>query len=612
MALPKLSRFDGFSVGRQVSLFAALTVVPVLWAGSVGAQSSPAESPMPPGSTVRGPSALEPQQSLPRAPQVKGPRPRVIPSLLPPAAKVLPANDPDLASPPPLALPVKPSQVRIRELRPLGLDQVETIAEVNNPNLKALAIQVDEAQSLLRAEISRWYPTIQLGASQLPAFSVRQSYSPSPNRNIANGDITGYSTNSITAMDAVLKASWALIDPQRTPRIAAARDRYEKAKNAYLIGLRDLRLQAAAAYFDLQSADEQVRIGQESVRASLVSLRDARSRFQAGVATKLEVLQAETQLARDQQLLTNALTGNGPGGPGLGQADARRQLASLLSLPQDVTPVAKDPSRVVGAWIPSLDESIIAAFAYREELDDILLDISIANSEANSELAASQPLLSIVNTLSASHSYGARYTDFVNGSNDAPAAQNVLGQTNWSVDNAIGLNLSWTLFDGGRARALYRLNKQKANEGRYRFAQRRDQIRVEVERSFFELQRNNLNISTNAQEVLSTRESLRLARLRFQAGVTTQREVVDTQRDLTQAEVRYALAISTYNKSLADLRRRTGLDQIALCPRPSLPDRRPPTPGLESAPVELQPVVPACAASFFRAPMGQASPLPSR
>jgi OMF family outer membrane factor len=531
---------------------------------------------------------------------------------LPPAAKVLPANDPDLASPPPLALPVKPSQVRIRELRPLGLDQVETIAEVNNPNLKALAIQVDEAQSLLRAEISRWYPTIQLGASQLPAFSVRQSYSPSPNRNIANGDITGYSTNSITAMDAVLKASWALIDPQRTPRIAAARDRYEKAKNAYLIGLRDLRLQAAAAYFDLQSADEQVRIGQESVRASLVSLRDARSRFQAGVATKLEVLQAETQLARDQQLLTNALTGNGPGGPGLGQADARRQLASLLSLPQDVTPVAKDPSRVVGAWIPSLDESIIAAFAYREELDDILLDISIANSEANSELAASQPLLSIVNTLSASHSYGARYTDFVNGSNDAPAAQNVLGQTNWSVDNAIGLNLSWTLFDGGRARALYRLNKQKANEGRYRFAQRRDQIRVEVERSFFELQRNNLNISTNAQEVLSTRESLRLARLRFQAGVTTQREVVDTQRDLTQAEVRYALAISTYNKSLADLRRRTGLDQIALCPRPSLPDRRPPTPGLESAPVELQPVVPACAASFFRAPMGQASPLPSR
>ncbi len=605
--MPKLSRFDDGQVGRQVSIFAALTVVPVLMAGSVRAQTSPALGPLPQAGGVVGASALEPQKALPRAPQVKGARPRVNPSLLPPAATVLPSNDPELAAPPPLVLPVKPSQVRIRELRPLGLVEVETIAEVNNPNLKALAIQVEEAQSLLRAEISRWYPSVQLGASQLPAYSASQSYRPS----VFNNTITGYSTNSITAMDAVLKASWALIDPQRTPRIAAARDRYEKAKNAYLIGLRDLRLQAAEAYFDLQSADEQVRIGQESVRASLVSLRDARSRFQAGVATKLEVLQAETQLARDQQLLTNALTGNGPSGPGLGQSDARRQLASLLSLPQDITPMAKDPSRVVGAWIPSLEESIIAAFAYREELDDILLDISISNSEANAELAASQPLLSIVNTLSGTHSYGSNYTDYVNSSNIPPNSQNSLNQTNWSVDNAIGLNLSWTLFDGGRARALYRLNKQKANESRYRFAQRRDQIRLEVERSFYELQRNNLNIATNAQEVLSTRESLRLARLRFQAGVTTQREVVDTQRDLTQAEVRYALAISTYNKSLADLRRRTGLDQIALCPRPSLPDRRPSTSGIDNVPVELQPVIPACAASFFRAPGSQASSPPS-
>ena len=50
-----------------------------------------------------------------------------------------------------------------------------------------------------------------------------------------------------------------------------------------------------------------MRIGQQSVRASIVSLRDARARFQAGVATKLEVLEAITQLRRDQQLLTNAI-----------------------------------------------------------------------------------------------------------------------------------------------------------------------------------------------------------------------------------------------------------------------------------------------------------------
>jgi len=84
-------------------------------------------------------------------------------------------------------------------------------------------------------------------------------------------------------MGGALTAQWDLINPQRVPQIAAARDQFEKAKNQYLIALRELRLQAAQAYFELQLSDDTVRIGQESVRASLVSLRDARARFQAGV-----------------------------------------------------------------------------------------------------------------------------------------------------------------------------------------------------------------------------------------------------------------------------------------------------------------------------------------
>jgi len=110
-------------------------------------------------------------------------------------------------------------------------------------------------------------------------------------------------------MEAALEASWSLINPARNPRIAAARDNYEKAKNQYLIGLRDLRLQVSKQYFDLQQSDVQVRIGQESVRSSQVSLRDARARFQAGThalsldADSLKIqaprlLIAETRMSR--------------------------------------------------------------------------------------------------------------------------------------------------------------------------------------------------------------------------------------------------------------------------------------------------------------------------
>jgi OMF family outer membrane factor len=558
-------------------LLAALMVVSV---PPLRAAAAPA--PAAPGLNPEDPAGAVIRQSIPLAPAVRGNRPKSNPSVLPPAATQLPASELDLAAPNSLALPVKPDQVRIRELRPLGLPDAETLAEVNNPNLKALGSRVEQAQSALRAAISRWYPTLAFTAQSVPSYTAGESL---PTRQGLGGLQAPKVSTSISQMDSRLALSWALIDPARTPVIAAARDRYEKAKNDYLIGLRELRLQVSEAYFDLQKADEQVRIGQESVRASLVSLRDARARFQAGVATKLEVLEAETQLARDQQLLTNALLGLS--NTGTGQAVARRNLAALLNLPQDVTPTAKDPSRPVGVWLPSLQESIVAAYTFREELDQLLLDVSIANSTANEALAGVQPLLSIFNNLSAGRAYG-----YVNEVADQPK-ENFQG---WSIDNSVGLSLSWTLFDGGRARAEYRAGKQKAQENRFLFAEKRDQIRREVESNWYTLEQNNRNITTTSREVLSARESLRLARLRFQAGVTTQREVVDTQRDLTQAEVRWSNAIADYNISLARLRRFTGLDQIAMCPRPNLPAARPASEASSQVPVEPNPLLPACSA----------------
>ena len=509
---------------------------------------------------------------LPLAPEVlRGYRPRLNPTLVTPAATKLAPGLENLPAPASLALPVKPEQVRITELRPLGLVEVENLAEVNNPSLKAIASQVDQAQSNLRAKISQWYPSLDLEAGSIPAYAIAQSRSVRANRDVLNSSTDRWSYG------ANLNAKWSLIDPRRVPTIAAARDQFEKAKFQYVIALRDLRLQAESAYFDLQQSDDQVRIGQESVRASIVSLRDSKARFQAGVATKLEVLEAETQLSRDQQLLTNSLAA---------QAIARRTLAALLDLPQNVTPTAKDPARVYGIWQSSLQESIVAAYTFREELDQALLDISIANSQANAALGSVQPFLKVFAGFS-----GRSFT----GSDPASSglALGIVEGSNY--DTTFGLSLSWSIFDGGAADAQSRQNKQLAQENTFRFAKRRDGIRQEVETSFYELEKNNRNIVTTSREVISARESLRLARLRFQAGVTTQREVVDNQRDLTQAEVRFSNSITDYNKRLAELRRRTGLDQVAVCTPRSLPAIKPA--GASDVPVEPTPLIPACQAA---------------
>ena len=547
---------------------------------------------------VQAESALVDQATLPNAIDLKGARPKADPSVIAPAVDVLPPPLLPLSAPPSLALPDAPAQVRIGELRPLTLEEALQLAEFNSPKLKAAASQVDQAKSALRAAIAAWYPTVDLTASGLPEYFKSYSYqNPDfvPDRIVRkptgqfNDDTGEEITRPVTRdgynerygrewrLNVNLKVSWDLINPARVPQIAAARDQFERAGDSYLIALRDLRLEAATAYFDLQEADEGVRIGQASVKASLVSLRDARARFNAGVNTKLEVLEAETQLARDRNLLTTNLGQ---------QAVSRRNLAVVLDLPQDVTPTAATPARPLGLWEPSLQESIVAAYNFREELDQLILDISINNSQANASLAAVQPVLSFVNSTT---------TTRTQGQLKQPSSDIDMGNFTYGLTNSAALTASWRLFDGGRARAEYRRSKQAADESRFNFARTRDQIRLEVEQSFYNLRTAIQSIDTASSEVLSSRETLRLSQLRVQAGVSTQREVVDSQRDLTQAEIRYASAIRDYNTSLAQLQRRTGLDALVACNAVSLPATKP-EPNQQSIPIEPTPLKSACPA----------------
>ena len=547
-----------------------ITASVFLVAGLISIGASPALS-----EESQAESVLIDQTTLPDATELKGQRPRVDSSAVAPAADALPPSLAPLVAPPSLGLPDKPTQVRIRELRPLTLEEVLQLAEVNSPTLKAAASQVDQSKSSLRAAIAAWYPTVDLSASGLPEYFKSYSYrNPDFVPVVRDGLNENYGRE--WEANANIQVRWDLINPARVPQIAAARDRFEQTRNSYLIALRDLRLNAATAYFDLQEADEGVRIGQDSVKASLVSLRDARARYNAGVNTKLEVLEAETQLARDRNILTT----------NLGRQDlSRRILARVLDLPQDITPTAATPARPLGLWQPSLQESIIAAYNYREELDRLILEISVNNSEANASLAAVQPVLSFVNSTTTFRTEGQ--------TNQTSRADIDMGDFTYGIQNSTALTASWRLFDGGRAHAEYRQSKQAAEESRFNFATTRDQIRNEVEEGFIELRTAMQNIETTSSEVLSSRESLRLSQLRVQAGVSTQREVVDNQRDLTQAETRYAGAIRDYNTNLARLQRRTGLDALVACNAVSLPAAKPEA-DQQPIPIESTPLKSAC------------------
>ncbi|MFM7696828.1 MAG: TolC family protein [Vulcanococcus sp.] len=226
----------------------------------------------------------------------------------------------------------------------------------------------------------------------------------------------------------------------------------------------------------------------------------------------------------------------------------------------------------------------------------MILDISAANSQANIALGGVQPFMTLVNSLLAT-----RYTGIEQIIVDLP------GTYGYAVENSVGLNFNWNLFDGGAARASYRQYKQKAQENEFRFSEQRNQLRFEVEKTYYELINAHRNILTQSKTVFSSRESLRLARLRFSAGVTTQLEVQQTQRDYTSAETAWAEAIADYNISLSRLRRFTGLDSIVECRSAPLPAVKPAKFDSETVPVPSSPLTPPCMISTMTTPLGLGS-----
>ena len=450
-------------------------------------------------------------QAAPVTPLTISPLTTPIPGLNPPESLNPSAN--------PLLFPTIPQEVQINITEPITLEQAIILARRNNPLVTQAQLEIDRAQSRLRETYAAEFPT---GTA---SFDFTRSESASSR---LNNDRLGINqSNATTTAQATLQLDYSLYTGGRRPAtIALAAAQFRTSQLALENQLVQLRLDVANDYYSLQQADSQLRITQSSVTQAQRSLRDAQLREQAGVGTQFEVLQADVALANAVQDERNALAQ---------QLIARRQLAQRLNLPQTATVVTADEIRPLGDWQLSLEDSIILALKNRSEIEQQL--VSIEQSEAQQRIAVADTLPQV----------------------NLFANYNVLGTIGDGVSTAgggsVGIRAQWTFFDAGAARS--RIAQQEANiaTAQSNFTEQRNLVRFQVEQSYYNLQANRDNIATAGQAVIRATEGLRLARLRFQAGVGTQSEVITAQTDLTRAEVNQLTAIVGFNRSLATLQR---------------------------------------------------------
>jgi outer membrane protein TolC len=548
-------------------MFRSLTVVGVssvlaLVAILPGTSQTSPETPNPGAST---PTPVTPTNPAPvAAPANSAPTPA------PGQAPIAPASD-FSPNPNPLYRPTQPEEVRIQAVRPITLTQAQDLALQNDPQIVIARERVARNRAVLREAQASLLPTVNLEGT----FTHRESFRLNPEDQTTSS--SSFDSSDSSSSDFSTSSQQLSIDDIPTGSSDRTvnnilQGQAQLSYNVFTFGLRaaqiraaerqievsqldlerlqeETRLNVALAYYDLQNADELVQINGAAVTNARQSLQDTQAQERAGLGTRFDVLQSQVQLANSVQTLTDALSQ---------QQTARRQLAQRLNLSQVVDLTAADPVQVAGTWDLTLEESLVRAFGNRVELQQQLTQREISEQQRRAALAAVKPQVGVGLNYSIGNDFS---TD-----NSATTGFSIVGTVRWDI------------FDGGVARARARQFERDKAIAENQFTDARNQIRLGVEQSYFTLRSTFENVQTAGLSVQQAEEALRLARLRFQAGVGTQTDVINQETALTRARGNQVQAIVGYNRALAQLRRNVSRGStLVLQPLPADPPT-PPTP----------------------------------
>ena len=129
------------------------------------------------------------------------------------------------------------------------------------------------------------------------------------------------------------------------------------------------------------------------------------------------------------------------------------------------------------------------------------------------------------------------------------AATRVCQNGGWFEDRNMGIQFSWPLFDGLRAKSAVELARAATRIADLQLQQEREQVSVEAAKARAELRRAKAVFEGRRETSGEAQEAFRLASLRFSRGLSTQLEVSDAQLALLTAEGSEARA--TYDLYLA-------------------------------------------------------------
>lgn len=377
-----------------------------------------------------------------------------------------------------------------------------------NPDVDTARANLRAARAAVREATASFFPTISAGGE-------------------ANRGQSGGGAPVSNAYRAQLSASWELdlfggIYRERESMVASS----EAAEAELAATLLALRAELAQNYFQLHSYDEQTALYDATVAAYEKSLQITRNQHKAGIVTRLDVAQAETQLKNARASKVDIE---------LSRRQTEHAIAALLGLPPSLLSIKPAP---ITAHLPAIEPALpMVLLERRPDIAVAERRMAAANERIGVAKAAYFPAVSV---------------STVGGySGDAFRELFTLPNRIWSV----GASLAQKIFQGGAllARTDQAIANWEASVATYRKAVLTAFREVEDQLAAVNLLEHEEALRLEA--LRSARDAENLALTQYKGGVVTYLSVVSAQTTaLTSARSAATIKGRRYMASVALIR----------------------------------------------------------
>jgi outer membrane protein len=308
------------------------------------------------------------------------------------------------------------------------------------------------------------------------------------------------------------------------------------------------------AYYTLLADRDQVRVAQSAVNYSQKLVDDDKKQVQIGTLAPLDVVQAESELASDQQQLIVAQTTYLQQQEILKTMISKRVTPELAGVEIDATDSLPEPKP---NDIPSLQEAINQALKNRPELLQDNLNLRNQDYTIQSNRSGLLPTLDTFATYQSNSLTGVPYAGLA-GANPGglgDALSQVFGgkYPSYSVGLTLSIPIRNRAEQANAAQAMVELHRMQTSMQRDKNSIEQDVRNAEIAVTQAKAQ---IDAALKARDYAQQALDAEIKKLRL--GVSTTLNVILLQRDLIQAEGNLARARQAYAQAIVQFHQATG------------------------------------------------------